>query len=1022
MHRSRWLCRLLAGLSLAFPLLLRAQTPDRNYVLSRTYKAPGSTEANGNTYAGTPYQVNTELTYFNGLGLPLQQLAAFAGPQGQDLMSRTDYDNYHRPQNSFLPLPVSSNTGQFVNNPDGSYYTNAALVTSPTANYFTQTSYEAAPLNRPTEQKAPGVGTGVRTSYPLNSGYVNRYRSFGADLLQIQGDGSYSPGTLSVIETKDETDRTVRDYKDSDNRLVLRQVMNGGQELNTYYVYDEAGLLRAVLQPQYQDEADLNKWAFLYQYDNRGRLSRKKVPGAGAVSLTYDERDRLTSQVDGNNQSFTYSYDGLNRQTQQHVNGQGLVTTYYDDYNFGPFADFTNELGLTSTEFVGNPRYESRKGQVTGTSVRMLYPDGSYGEWLQTVTYFDSKYRVIQVVRQLQGLGAGAYERISYQRNFIGNVVKERITQAFSSKQYVLERSYEYDQADRLVKLSHSFWENGQLKKQYVHLEQSYNAVGQLQSKRLHNGLHSQQLKYHVRGWLAQLTTSGGPQLSLSLDYQPNGNIGSLSYATPGRSGGMTLNYDGANRLNGAWGSGSFQDHNETGINYDRNGNLTSLDRSRPGLTFDQLRYSYNGNQLHRVEDVSGQGEGFVNGASQDHELGYDGNGNLTKDYNRGYSDNGIRYNALNLVRYVVKGTRALSYSYDGAGVKRQLQTPEGTTLYEGGFEYKGDGTLLRLGLEEGQLIRNADGSYVVHYYLKDHLGNVRAVVDESGATVQETEYYAFGYSVSRSGADKNKYQFLTRELQPETGWMDLQARMYDPVLGKFMTVDPVTDGQEEYSTYQYAHNNPITKNDPDGRYPDGPPTQVSSIAHAALDVAGLIPGAGEIADGVNALLYLAEGNKTDAALSAAAMIPIAGWAATGAKFYKTVDKAVDLAKPGEDLFVGTYNQVRRANIKSGLNSTHTPHHVVQNAISKTTHGKGVTINLSKELHEKTATFKKPTRDVSQAILNNSNNKNSLRTHLAADIKELRNILGTAGYNRSHVNKQLQELIRQNKMNGGFEK
>jgi hypothetical protein len=53
---------------------------------------------------------------------------------------------------------------------------------------------------------------------------------------------------------------------------------------------------------------------------------------------------------------------------------------------------------------------------------------------------------------------------------------------------------------------------------------------------------------------------------------------------------------------------------------------------------------------------------------------------------------------------------------------------------------------------------------------------------------------------------------------------------------------------------------------------------------HGTLDVAGLIPGFGEVADGVNALIYLAEGRHLEAGLSAAAMVPIWGWAATGSK------------------------------------------------------------------------------------------------------------------------------------------
>ncbi|WP_420787720.1 RHS repeat domain-containing protein [Shewanella chilikensis] len=111
-----------------------------------------------------------------------------------------------------------------------------------------------------------------------------------------------------------------------------------------------------------------------------------------------------------------------------------------------------------------------------------------------------------------------------------------------------------------------------------------------------------------------------------------------------------------------------------------------------------------------------------------------------------------------------------------------------------------------------------------------------------------------------------------------------------------------------------------------------------------------------------------------------------------------------ELAKPGEDLYVGTYNQVRGANIKSGLNPTHTPHHAIQNAVSPTTHGRGITINMRKELHELTWTYKKP---LVKGLTD--------REYLARDIVDLRKILGNAGYDRRVINRQLSELIKQNK-------
>lgn len=110
------------------------------------------------------------------------------------------------------------------------------------------------------------------------------------------------------------------------------------------------------------------------------------------------------------------------------------------------------------------------------------------------------------------------------------------------------------------------------------------------------------------------------------------------------------------------------------------------------------------------------------------------------------------------------------------------------------------------------------------------------------------------------------------------------------------------------------------------------------------------------------------------------------------------------LSKPGEDLYVGTYNQVRGANIKSGLNPTHTPHHAIQNAASPTTHGRSITINMKKDLHELTWTYKKP-------MVPNLTNEQ----YLARDIKDLRKIFGDAGYSREVINRQLSELIRQNK-------
>ncbi|MBQ4069161.1 MAG: hypothetical protein IJC76_07900, partial [Lachnospiraceae bacterium] len=118
----------------------------------------------------------------------------------------------------------------------------------------------------------------------------------------------------------------------------------------------------------------------------------------------------------------------------------------------------------------------------------------------------------------------------------------------------------------------------------------------------------------------------------------------------------------------------------------------------------------------------------------------------------------------------------------------------------------------------------------------------------------------------------------------------------------------------------------------------------------------------------------------------------------------------ISLAKPGEDLYVGTFSKSTYWNKKTGLNKTHTAHHVIQDAVSSVSHGKGITINIRKDIHLKTATY----GSLRKGLTN--------RQHLAADVRELKILLKEAGYDRSIINAQLNELIRQNKALGGFEK
>jgi RHS repeat-associated protein len=112
-----------------------------------------------------------------------------------------------------------------------------------------------------------------------------------------------------------------------------------------------------------------------------------------------------------------------------------------------------------------------------------------------------------------------------------------------------------------------------------------------------------------------------------------------------------------------------------------------------------------------------------------------------------------------------------------------------------------------------------ANGSTGTHEYnLTDHLGNVRAVIDQDGNVLQKTDYYPFGMPITRAGSSDNKYLYNGKEEQEETGWLDYGARMYDASIGRWFNVDPMVEEYLAFSQYVYCVSNPLTFVDPDGR------------------------------------------------------------------------------------------------------------------------------------------------------------------------------------------------------------
>ena len=859
--------------------------------------------------AANPDQKNMTWQYFDGLGRPMQTVQGKASPDFRDIIVPIVYDQYGRQTREYLPYTIAN---------DGRYQTNAltkqASFYSTTQEYnvkiktdaapYAETVFEASPLNRVLQKGAPGTlwqpdlvtpanGKAIKSEYLVNvdgtsagqerikiwtieSAVVNSKTEY-----FIHSSTYYASNTLFVSVTKDEENREVRTYTDKLGKTILKKVqyVTGTPAINndndwtlTYYIYDEFERLRFVLQPKFivrnsvydgltsnsTDQKNmLDSLTFEYRYDERGRMSYKRVPGAKQIDMVYDKWDRLVLSQDGNQRvagkwSFT-KYDIHNRPiitgeiasantTDQMItavnadpdryeiaasgNNVGYTMnttyptvtlndiytiTYYDDYSYktnlslGTAYDASIPSGFTG---VVNTRV---KGQVTGAKIRVL--ESSPLKWLISASYYDDRYRVLQVI------GDDHLDNKNTTTNeYYG--ITPWVTKSQTSHGSVLTSltETEYDHRGRVMKVWQTM--DGNSASRTLLASNKYNDLGQLVEKNVHstdngaNFLQSNDYRYNIRGWLTHINNSAlsndgtynddaNDLFGMELKYtdavsingtntttQFNGNISAMQWKTNNLVDASTekiygFKYDNLNRLTDATyasKSGSTWTANvnlfDENLTYDKNGNIKTLKRkslynNSSNVLVDDMVYYYKGNALDAISDNANSSykpygfaevmQGVTTG-----EYEYDANGSMNIDQNKGLvgpsggDPKGVLYNHLNLPKEVRFGSKKIVYTYDATGVKlRKIAYDQSAaqisiTDYVGGIQYEGTtsaSTLKFMATSEGRVVKNGT-SWRHEYFHKDHLGNNRLVY---GYQQQVDEYKA---TMETSVATKEEAQF----------------------------------------------------------------------------------------------------------------------------------------------------------------------------------------------------------------------------------------------------------------------
>jgi RHS repeat-associated protein len=260
------------------------------------------------------------ITYFDGMGRPMQKIEIRGGGATEDIITHIDYDQFGRQDKSYLPYALAGNKGTYVNESTALSGTNSFYNTTKyenTTNPYSQKEYENSPLNRILEQAAPGSDWSLASNHTIKMDFranaANEVRKYWVTTSLQGGTSDYPAGELHKVVTKDENwtssdgnNHTTQEFRNKKDQVILKRTFNNNQPHDTYYVYDDLDNLAYVLPPK--AEADANKpnstelaeLCYQYKYDDRNRVVQKKLPGKDWEYIVYDNLDRIVLTQDGN--------------------------------------------------------------------------------------------------------------------------------------------------------------------------------------------------------------------------------------------------------------------------------------------------------------------------------------------------------------------------------------------------------------------------------------------------------------------------------------------------------------------------------------------------------------------------------------------------------------------------------------------------------------------------------------------------------------------------------------------------
>ena len=742
----------------------------------------------------------------------------------------TIYSNYDKYGNPGL---ITLKAGNESRSTSLAYSSTGRFITRKTNNLLNETvtyNYDESRSLLLSETSRLGTTTYAYDGFGRQTKVVSPDKVETVKLLKWASTGSMAGSKFyEYTETSGESPVTVW-YDPMERELGQKYYGLGGKEITSSKEYDTKGRLYRISEPYFSGETVT--WASTNYYDTYGRLQRSVTP-LGTTSYSYSG---LTTQVtapntttvtvenalgetvsqttNGKKVSYTYyasgavktatpeggapinmEYDLVGNRTKLTDPDAGVITTVYDAW--GQLKSETQSIHIGKSPVVTNYTYSKgllskvdRQGEITNydydsnNRVSGIRMDGKHSQQFA----YDRLDRVIKVVENIKNEKTYTTETVY---DAFGRIKKEIYPDG-----YAVNNSY--DSYGNLISVTDSYdnkiWQG-----------LSANARGQLIKSKQGNTEKTQ--LYDSRGLPSSITAAG--IIIMAYTFNDKGNLTSRSDLLTGHKEDFT--YDTMNRLT-AWDvSKSNVSQVNNSINYNpTTGTITT--KSDVGFTFN---YGEENGKPHALTSISGKPDRIPHSAQT------------------------ITYTDFKKVKSISLGNKSLVLDYGVDEQRRKGVFKEGnvtfTRYYSGNYEEEisSSGKIKKIHHISGEdglagIYINDDGNSNFYSAYCDYQGSLLALTDINGVVKEKYAYDPWGNrrnpALWKDADTRIKFivdrGYTLHEHLDGFGLINMNGRVYDPLLGMFLSPDPYVQAPGNwlnYNRYGYCLNNPLIYTDPDG-------------------------------------------------------------------------------------------------------------------------------------------------------------------------------------------------------------